>query len=258
MSLAKALDPAGAPEQNTNMSSPVTLETLRQRVRLLERPSARHAGILPFGIAEIDAHLPEHGLPVAALHEVSGGGEDDWPAACATLFVAGILGRLHGTVLWCAGAGDIFAPGLACAGLPPDRVLYAEAGDEKTVFLVMEEALRHPALAAVVGEVSRLPMTASRRLVLAAEKSGVMAVVLHRRREGKPAAQGVTAASTRWCVTPVPSDPLEGPGVGRARWRVELVRCRGGASGAWVMEACDAQGSLGVFADVGDRQVAAA
>ncbi len=254
MSPAKALDPAGAPEQNTNMSSPVTLETLRQRVRLLERPSARHAGILPFGVAEIDAHLPEHGLLVAALHEVSGGGEDDWPAACATLFVAGILGRLHGTVLWCAGAGDIFAPGLACAGLPPDRVLYAEAGDEKTVFLVMEEALRHPALAAVVGEVSRLPMTASRRLVLAAEKSGVMAVVLRRR----PPEDAPNAARTRWRISPYPSLPLPVPGIGRGRWHMELSRCRGGTPKSWIMEACDAQGCLGVPAELGDRSAAAA
>jgi len=183
-------------------------------------------------------------------------------AAAATLFVAGILARLEGPVMWCAMGRDLFAPGLACVGLDAARVLHAVAADEKQVLIVMEEALRHPGLAAVVGELSRLPMVASRRLVLAAEKSGVMAVVLRRRREGKPAELGVTAAATRWCVTPVPSAPLPGSGigqgVGRARWRVELVRCRGGASGAWEMEACNAQGSLGVFADVGDRQVAAA
>jgi protein ImuA len=237
------------------MSSPVTFETLRQRVRMLERPTARHAGILPFGVAEIDAHLPERGLPVAALHEVSGGGEDAWPAACATLFVAGILGRLQGAVLWCGGAGDIFGPGLACAGLPPDRVLYAETQDEKSVFLVMEEALRHAALSAVVGEVSRLPMTASRRLVLASEKSGVMAVALRRRAGGEDAPN---AARTRWRIGPYPSPPLPVPGIGRGRWQVELGRCRGGTSGSWIMEACDAQGCLGVPAELGNRSVAAA
>jgi protein ImuA len=235
------------------MHSPITLETLRQRVRLLERPAARHAGTLPFGVAEIDAHLPEHGLPVAALHEVSGGGEDAGPAASATLFVAGILGRLQGTVLWCAGAGDIFGPGLACAGLPPDRVLYAEASDEKTVFLVMEEALRHAALAAVVGEVSLLPMTASRRLVLAAEKSGVMAVALRRRPGGEDAPN---AARTRWRISPLPSLPLPVPGIGRGRWHMELSRCRGGTPKSWIMEACDAQGCLGVPAELGDRSAA--
>jgi protein ImuA len=235
-----------------------SLAALRGRIRLLERPTSKAGGVLPFGVVALDRVLPEGGLARGALHEVAGGGADEVMAAAATLFVAGVLARLEGPVLWCAMGRDLFAPGLACVGLDAARVLHAAASDEKQVLIVMEEALRHPGLAAVVGELSRLPMVASRRLVLAAEKSGVMAVVLRRRREGKPAELGVTAAATRWCVTPVPSVPLAGPGVGRARWRVELVRCRGGASGAWEMETCDAQGSLGVFADVGDRQMAAA
>jgi hypothetical protein len=37
-----------------------------------------------------------------------------------------------------------------------------------------------------------------------------------------------TAATTRWRVTTLPSTPLPVPGVGRARWRVELIRCRAG------------------------------
>ncbi len=161
-------------------------------------------------------------------------------------------------VLWCATARDLFAPGLACAGLPPDRVIHAEAPDDRTVLLVMEEALRHAGLSAVVGELARLPMTASRRLVLAAEKSGVMALALRRRPEGKPEDQGLTAACTRWRITPLPSAPLPMPGLGRARWQVELTRCRGGLPKTWIMEACDAQGCLAVPADLADRPAAQA
>ncbi len=95
-------------------------------------------------------------------------------------------------MLWCAAGDDLFAPGLACAGLHPDRVIHAVAPTSRAVLLVMEEALRHPGLSAVVGEVSRLPMTASRRLVLAAERSGVMALALRRRREGRPEETGLT------------------------------------------------------------------
>ncbi len=222
---------------------------------MLERPAARAAGVLPFGVAAVDAWLPEGGLALGALHEVAGGGADGVMAAAATLFVAGILARLERPVLWCAVARDLFAPGLAGAGLPPARLLQAVAPDEKHVLLAMEEALRHPGLAAVVGELSRLPMVASRRLVLAAEKSGVMAVVVvRRRREGALAEGGLSAAATRWRVTPLPSAP--GPGIGRARWQVELVRCRGGEPAEWIMEACDAQGCLGVFAPVANRQAA--
>jgi protein ImuA len=229
------------------------LAALRSRIRLLERSTPRPGRVQAFGVAALDAHLPEGGLACGALHEVAGGGPDEIAAAAATLFVAGILARMERPVLWCTVLRDLYPPGLAYVGLAPGRVLHGTAPDEKTVLLVMEEALRHPGLAAVVGELSRLPMVASRRLALAAEKSGVMALALRRRAE-----PGLTAAATRWRVTPLPSVALHSPGIGRARWRVELVRCRGGEAAEWVMEACDAQGCLGVPAELGYRQTVAA
>ena len=243
-------------EQNKNMSP--ALAALRSRIRLLERGTPRPGRIHPFGVAVLDAHLPEGGLACGALHEVAGGGPDEIAAAAATLFVAGILARLDRPVLWCTVLRDLYPPGLACAGLAPARVLHGTARDEKTLLLIMEEALRHPGLAAVVGELARLPMVASRRLALAAEKSGVMALALRRRREGGAAETGLTAAATRWRVAPLPSVVLSSPGIGRARWRVELARCRGGEAAEWVMEACDAQGCLGVPAELGYRSVALA
>ena len=243
------------------MPAPSALAELRGRIRALERPAARAQGVHGFGVAALDGHLPEGGLALGALHEVAGGGVDATPAAAATLFVAGILARLTAPIVWCAASGDLFAPGLACAGLHPSRVLHTAAPDEKTVLLVMEEALRHPGLAAVVGELTRLPMVASRRLTLAAEKSGVMALALRRRREGKPAEDSLSAAATRWCITPAPSAPLAVPGgqaLGRARWHVALTRCRGGEPAEWMMEACDAQGCLGVSAALEHRQGAVA
>jgi protein ImuA len=240
------------------MSPSASLAALRSRVRLLERPASRPGGVLPFGVAAIDDHLPEGGLALGALHEVAGAGADEITAAAATLFTAGILARLGRPVLWCGTARDLYPPGLAGAGLHPDRLLHGTAPDEKTVLLVMEEALRHTGLAAVVGELTLLPMVASRRLVLAAEKSGVLALALRRRREGRPADTGLTAAATRWRVTPLPSTPLASPGIGRGRWHLELSRCRGGTPADWIMEACDAQGCLAVPADLGYRQVAVA
>jgi protein ImuA len=230
------------------------IEDLRARIRLLERATHRPGGVLPFGVAAIDAHLPGGGLTRGSLHDIAGGGADEVHAAAAALFAAGLLARMEGAALWTTAAPDLFAPGLACAGLPPERLLYASAPDEKTVLLVMEEALRHAGLCAVVGEVAKLSMVASRRLVLAAEKSGVMALVVRRRREGKPADATLTAAATRWRITPLPSAALPSPGIGRARWQVELIRCRGGEPAHWIMEACDAQGRLSLPPDMANRQ----
>jgi protein ImuA len=106
--------------------------------------------------------------------------------------------------------------------------------------------LRHSKLGAVVAEVSRLSMIASRRLQLAAEGSGVIGLALRRWRRQAEAAEfrQPTAATTRWRVSALPSTPLPVPGVGRARWRLELVRCRRGESAEFEVEACDAQGHL--------------
>ena len=70
------------------------------------------------------------------------------------------------------------APAVAQAGLLPERVIYLEAGDEPSVLACFEEGLRHRGLGAVVAEVARLSMTASRRLQLAAEGSGAIGIAI--------------------------------------------------------------------------------
>jgi protein ImuA len=230
------------------------LDDLRERIRHLDGSDMREKAVLPFGLSVIDEHLPGRGLALGALHEVTGAEGDLSFGAAAALFVAGILARLEGPVLWAVRRPDLFAPGLAGAGVHPDRVIYAEAGNTKTLLLVMEEGLKQAGLAAVVGEVDRLSVAASRRLQLAAEKSGVMALAL-RRWPFAPGRwnEGDTAAVTRWRVGAQPSALLPVPGIGRARWALDLMRCRNGQAKSWIVEAADAQGHLALPADLRDR-----
>jgi protein ImuA len=232
------------------------LAELRHRIRFLENPDVREGDVLPFGVEVIDALLPAGGLQAGALHEAFGAAEEGF-APEPTLFVAGILARQRRPVLWCMERRDLFAPGLASVGLHPENVIYAEATRANDVLLLMEEGLRHASLGGVVGEIGQLSLTASRRLQLSAEKSGVPAFALRRwfAREGKLCEP--TAAATRWQVTALPSTPLRMPGIGRARWRLDLLRCRGGEPASWIMEACDAQGRLAVPSHVADRPAAA-
>ena len=193
-----------------------TLEALREHIRCLEGGARHERAVLPFGVNAIDERLPEGGLALGALHEVAGGGNGAVDGAAAALFAAGIAARTRGHVLWCVTRQDLFAPALAQTGLAPDRVIYVEAGDEKAVLACFEEALRHPKLGAVVAEVARLSMTASRRLQLAAEGSGVIGLELRRWRRQTEAAEfrQPTAASTHWRISALPSTALPVPGVG--------------------------------------------
>jgi protein ImuA len=233
------------------------LSALRQRVRALETGRAAEGRVLPFGAAAIDAALPCGGLALGALHEVLGSGGDDEDGALAAAFAAGIAGRLAGEVLWCLTAGDLYAPGLAALGLPPQRLIVARCRNDGEVLWAMEEGLREAALAAVIGEVEALPATAGRRLQLAAKASGVTALALRRWRSGESAARHRTApsaAATRWRLKALPSAPQAGvPGVGRPLWEVELLRCRGGSPRSWIVEGCDAMGHVRLPAEPADR-----
>jgi protein ImuA len=232
-------------DMRTSASLPV-LEALRERIQRLEGGAARHRTVLPFGIKAIDQHLPDGGLALGALHEVAGGGNGAIDGAAAALFTAGIAARTRGQVLWCVTRQDLFAPAIAQAGLSPDRVIYVDAGGETSVLACFEEGLRYGGLGAVVAEVARLSMTASRRLQLAAEGSGAIGIAIRRWRPQTEATDfgQPTAAVTRWRVSALPSTPLPVPGVGRARWQLELIRCRAGESADFEVEACDAKGRL--------------
>ena len=242
-----------------------TIARLRAQIARIERgDTPRTQRAIAFGIPALDR---AGGLLLGALHEVAGAGPDTEHGAAAALFLAGVLARLEGPVLWVVERPDLFAPGLACAGLHPARLVFAEAG--KNVLAAMEEGLAHPGLTAVVGEFTgRLSLVASRRLQLAAEHSGVMAALLRRSRIfDDPVLAMPSAAVTTWRITaqispaPLPHAPSV-PGLGRALWRLELTHCRGGELGrgrelgrggepdSWIVEACDATGHLALVADV--------
>jgi protein ImuA len=210
---------------------------------------------LPFGLRAVDEHLPGGGLARGALHEMIESGLASEFAGSTTLFTAGIAARLKGPVLWCLSRRDLFAPGLLRAGLHPDRVIYAEAEREREILPLIEEGLREKGLAAVVGEVTGMSLIASRRLQLAAEATGVTALVIRRwwTLAEKDLVHLPTAAMTRWRIAPAPSELMPAPSLGRERWQVELLRCRGAEPHTWIVEACDAKGRLALPADLADR-----
>ena len=220
------------------------------------------AQALPFALPEVDSRLADKGIDAAAPHEVAPAAPSLSDEAAATLFVAGIAARMaaaaNARVLWVVRRFDLYAPGLEQAGLPPDRLLFAEGREDKDVLALMEDGLRHGALAAVVGEVRRADMTASRRLQLAVDAGKTPALLSRRwRRQDVCPLSELSAATTRWRIACAPSARLPAPGVGRARWTVELVRQRNNPF-SLLLEACDDTGRLALPAGARDRAAPAA
>jgi protein ImuA len=245
------------------LSRDARLAALREEVRRVERSGltagAAAPSCLAFGIGEVDARLAGGGL-ACGLHEAAAATAAPNDEAAATLFLAALAARFAmargtgGQVLWALSRRDLFAPGLAQAGLTPDRLIYAECRNDDEVLAVIEEGVRHGSLAAVVGEIGRMAMPAARRLQLAAEEGGTAALLLRRwRRAGADPLAIPSAALTRWRIGSAPAAPLPHDGVGRARWRVALARQRGGPPHDWLLEAPDAEARLALPARSGDR-----
>jgi len=264
------------PESRDPESPHWDLAGLRARVRALERGTAcarAGNGIAPLGLAALDAHLPGGGLALGCLHEIEGG-RAEWDDGAATGFCLALLARLlgatlkagapqaRGPVLWVSRWRDLYAPGLTAFGLDPGRLILVQAGGGTEVLWAMEEALRCPRLAAVVGEVEALERSAGRRLQLAAEASGVTAFALRRPLRPARRAEAPSAAATRWRVMPAQAlhQASAGSGMflGRPCWQVELLRCRGAALGQWYLEWDDATGGFALAASLRDRPSAPA
>lgn len=204
------------------LDRPALLAALRSRIACMERGRAEVPGV-PLNAA-IDRHLPHGGLARAAVHEVLAAE----PGAAAG-FCALALGRSGGTVLWIAAEPDAWPPGLARFGLSPAELVLVQARRPADGLWAMEEALRCPGIAGALLVAPELDMTAARRLQLAAEAGGALGLLL--RPDAEEAA--ATAALTRWRVGAMEGTGSSAHDLGDPRWRLELLRCRGGRPRDW-------------------------
>lgn len=251
--------------------APVPPERLARLAALAKASPSGPAERLPLGAAAIDTALGG-GIEARALHLLLPGMPH---AHAATAFLAAHLAARRlastgGELLWATPLRDLFAPGLARAGLAPGRLILACADGDRATLAVMEEAMG--AAAVVVGEIRQAGpwlMTASRRLQLRCEARGTLALLLVR----TPGAALPTAARTAWQVAPAPSAlpatrPLfagvGGAGLGPARLALTLARARGAAAAAlprtWLVDvsgASDAPSRLAVAAELAGGAAAA-
>lgn len=247
------------------------LAAMRAKIAAIEAGERTPSGVLPFGDSRIDSCLPGGGMPLGRWHEIGGAGMEVETAAAPAAFAALLAAPLakRGEVIWVLRRDDLWAPGLLGLGFPPQRLIQVCARDEAEALSVMEDALSTVGVAAVVGEVEACDLTAGRRLQLGCEKRAATGFLIRRRPYGGAPRREATgsAAATRWRVASAPSEPPAGEfGLGPPRFRVELERCRGGRTGAWLLEAAQAYSwemtdvahPLRLVADLGDRQLAPA
>ena len=216
------------------------LSALRRQIARIERPRAvAAADIATTGHDAIDAALGG-GLARGRLHEVFA--VDPADASNAAGFAAMLALRLGGPMVWLraeaaeALGGRLHAPGLSEIGVDPATMIMGVLPDPLSVLRAAADVVRCTEIGVAVIELWRMPraldLTASRRLAMATEASGVTALLL--RAEAEPAP---SAAHTRWAVRSAASAPLEANAPGHPAMEVELLRQRGRpAGGRWLVE----------------------
>jgi protein ImuA len=206
------------------------LEKLQTDILRLQGLRRKESG-LDLGLSQLKDAFPEGSLPIAAIHEFVTTSIEE--VASTRGFVSCLLGSLigdKGTAVWINQLETVFPPGLINFGIQPHRIIFISVTKAKDILWVFEEALKCEALSAVIGEISELGFTESRRLQLAVEKSSVTGFVIRNSNRKLP----TTACVSRWKISSLPSESIEDlPGIGFPVWRVELLRIRNGRPGVW-------------------------
>ncbi|HKX78891.1 MAG TPA: hypothetical protein VJM34_10275 [Novosphingobium sp.] len=223
------------------MSDSHVLQALKRQIaRIDARFEGSASRNFATGHADLDAAL-QGGLAEGRLHELFAANVDDAPGAAG--FAAMLALRVKtGPLLWLRSEradhamGQFYMPGLTELGGEPDQTILALLPDNRMLLRTAADAAACSGLGVLVvecwGKVPLLTLTASRRLALAAEKSGVTLFLL--RIDATPAP---SAATTRWSIACAPSIPLAANAPGHPMIEVELLRRRAGPSGLrWQME----------------------
>ncbi|HKY82617.1 MAG TPA: hypothetical protein VJM09_14220 [Sphingobium sp.] len=215
------------------LDSITTLVALKRRIASLEAiPAAKPDGHVATGHASLDQAFGG-GFARGRVHELFGSPEEEGAAAGFSL-ILGHLAAGPGPLVWLraakGAAGKPYGPGLAALGLDPARLLIGAMADDARLLRAAVDALRCPGLGALIvelrGRAPLLDLTASRRLALAAEASGVTALLLRIGGDPMP-----SAADTRWQVASAPSMPLPGNAPGLTAFDLTLLRRRAGPDG---------------------------
>jgi protein ImuA len=133
-------------------------------------------------------------------------------------------------------------------------VIHVEARDARAALWAMEEGVRCSALSAVIGELwgdpAALDFTATRRLAVAAERTGTACWLVHLNGNAN-----LSGARMRWRLASAPSLPhdLDPRAPGLPAWDAELFRARGEPPGRWTLT--HEAGAFHLVSGAGDRAV---
>ena len=227
---------------NDNQAQPYALDQEGNDAKLLQKLGKLRA--LRGTLSELDpatsgppvleqenasATAPNEYFPAGWLHELWVPNPKDHGAAMA--WALSTLGQDDKPLLWVTSQallreqGLPYGPGLLNIGQYPERFIIARTKTHEDGLWALEEAIKSGAFGAVIGELSDIDLTSSRRLSLAVQHHQAQCLLLMR-----SATQPQSVAYSRWRVDAALSEPAneEAAWPGKARLTAHLHKHRGG------------------------------
>jgi protein ImuA len=222
------------------------VETLREQIAHWERARRPQEAPVSSGSKALDRLLPGGGFHRGTLVEWLAAGDGSGVETLA-LLAAREACRDGGALVLLDRAGEFYPPAAIRLGIEPMGLIVVRVANEADHAWALDQALRCPAVSAVVAWPERLEAQTFRRLQLAAEQGGSLGLLVRPERvrnepswadvrllvqpvtpseSGKPKAE-----SGKPTLRPTRRFPLS---AFRFLLKVQLLRSRGGASGGSV------------------------
>jgi protein ImuA len=212
----------------------IIIERLQREILDLEgfKAKAQHTQS-KLGLRILEDNFPNQTFPTGTIHEFVS--ERPEHTACTSAFISGVLTRLNnqnGVYIWIGKQKQLFPVGLRKFGIQPHQIIFINLVKQKDILWATEEALKCKSLSGVISELEEITFAQSQRLQLTVEKSKVTGFILRTQTERINA----TACAARWQIKPLASEN-EGslPGVGFAKWQVDLLKVRNGNTASCVI-----------------------
>ncbi len=215
------------------------VRALQSQIAQREAPQAGRGDVYASGSRRLDRLLPGGGYCAGTLVEWLAAGSG---AATLAMLAARAACEAGGRLVVVDRRRQFYPPAAAALGIDLSRVIVVQPENQRDELWAWNLALRSRCVAAVWGWVERLDGRWMRRWQLAAEEGQALGLPLR-----PPTVRGQpTWAEAQLLVRPLgfvrrPSKAVEFDGLGRPsynesryadpRWRVELVRSRGGFAG---------------------------
>ncbi|NLY01191.1 MAG: hypothetical protein GXY83_34300 [Rhodopirellula sp.] len=217
------------PDENTPFSPPRGIDTPRELVEKLRGQIARleqsrcpcDQASISSGCEGLDQLLPETGFRSGTLVEWLAEGDGAGAETLALIAARSACGS-EGVLVVLDDAGQFYPPAALRLGLRQEQMILVHPADRPDFLWAMDQALRCPGVAAVLGRLEKLDGRTFRRWQLAAEQGGVLGLLVRPTSAG----QEPSWADVRLLIEPRPSASKEG-----RRLKIQVLRSRGQTAG---------------------------